>query len=91
MRPPRRPPPLTRCAAAETGRRAPRGFRVVAMADSLGMTTTAEGAENDEEAQMIRELGCTKLQGYHFGRPMPASDVLDVMARQTGSPRAESA
>lgn len=64
---------------------------VVAMADSLGMTTTAEGVENDEEAQMIRELGCTKIQGYHFGRPMPAGDVLDVMARQTGSPRAESA
>ncbi|HCO47159.1 MAG TPA: diguanylate cyclase, partial [Erythrobacter sp.] len=38
---------------------------VVAMADSLGMTTTAEGVENDEEAQMIRELGCTKIQGYH--------------------------
>ena len=55
------------------------------------MTTTAEGVENDEEAQMIRELGCTKIQGYHFGRPMPAGDVLDVMARQTGSPRAESA
>ena len=51
---------------------------VVAMADSLGMTTTAEGVENDDEAQMIRQLGCNKIQGYHFGRPMPADDAVKI-------------
>ncbi|MFA6218469.1 MAG: EAL domain-containing protein [Erythrobacter sp.] len=54
---------------------------VVAMADSLGMTTTAEGVENDDEAEMIRRLGCTKIQGYHFGRPMPAADARLIFAR----------
>ena len=48
---------------------------VVAMADSLGMSTTAEGAETEEEVQMIRKLGCTKIQGYYFGRPMVADDA----------------
>ncbi|MGB7409389.1 MAG: EAL domain-containing protein [Pontixanthobacter sp.] len=48
---------------------------VVAMADSLQMSTTAEGVENAEEAEMIRNLGCTKIQGYHFGRPMPAEEA----------------
>jgi len=48
---------------------------VVAMADSLGMATTAEGVENDTEYQLVRRLGCRKVQGYLFGRPMPAEDA----------------
>ena len=54
---------------------------VVAMAESLDMTTTAEGVENEEEAALIRRLGCTKIQGFHFGRPMPAEDVHALFAR----------
>ena len=49
---------------------------VVAMAQSLEMTTTAEGVETIEEVEMIRELGCDKIQGYYFGRPMEAADAL---------------
>ena len=48
---------------------------VVAMADSLGMATTAEGVETEEEYAMIRRLGCRKVQGYLFGRPMPANEA----------------
>ena len=55
---------------------------VVAMADSLEMTTTAEGVENPEEAEMIRNMGCTKIQGYYFGRPMSAEDAGQVCTRQ---------
>ncbi|EDL48936.1 sensory box/GGDEF family protein [Erythrobacter sp. SD-21] len=55
---------------------------VVAMADSLGMTTTAEGVENDDEAEMIRHLGCNKIQGYHFGRPMPSEDARKIFAQK---------
>ncbi len=57
---------------------------VVAMADSLGMTTTAEGVENAEEAALIQHLGCSKIQGYYFGRPMPAEDVQRLFDRQGG-------
>ena len=48
---------------------------VVAMADSLNMSTTAEGVETEEEYAMIRRLGCRKVQGYLFGRPMSNSDA----------------
>ncbi len=48
---------------------------VVAMADSLGMSTTAEGVETEKELQTIRTLGCKKIQGFYFGRPMPAADA----------------
>jgi diguanylate cyclase (GGDEF)-like protein/PAS domain S-box-containing protein len=51
---------------------------VVAMADALGMSTTAEGAETEEEVKMIRKLGCRKIQGYYFGRPMVAKDASDL-------------
>ena len=48
---------------------------VVAMAKSLQMTTTAEGVETAEEAELIRNLGCDKIQGFYFGRPMTAADA----------------
>ncbi len=56
---------------------------VVAMSDSLGMTTTAEGVENADEAALIRSLGCTKIQGYYFGRPMQPSDAKELLKRET--------
>ncbi len=49
---------------------------VVAMAKSLKMSTTAEGVETIEEAELIRNLGCDKIQGFYFGRPMTAPDAL---------------
>ncbi|WP_091143917.1 bifunctional diguanylate cyclase/phosphodiesterase [Novosphingobium sp. CF614] len=48
---------------------------VVAMAESLGMSTTAEGAETEKEVEVIRKLGCRRIQGYFFGRPMPAKEA----------------
>lgn len=46
---------------------------VVAMAGSLEMSTTAEGVETPDELEVVRGLGCRKIQGYHFGRPMNAA------------------
>ncbi|AUX70894.1 diguanylate cyclase [Porphyrobacter sp. HT-58-2] len=54
---------------------------VVAMAKSLKMTTTAEGVETSEEAELIRDLGCDKIQGFYFGRPMTADDARQLFAR----------
>ena len=48
---------------------------VVAMADSLEMSTTAEGVENENELEVVRRLGCKKIQGFYFGRPMPGAEA----------------
>jgi diguanylate cyclase (GGDEF)-like protein len=48
---------------------------VVALAESLGMSTTAEGVETEEECKMVNSLGCRKIQGYLYGRPMPAAEA----------------
>lgn len=42
----------------------------VALAHALGASVTAEGVETVEQARLLRDLGCDKLQGYLYGRPM---------------------
>ena len=54
---------------------------VVALAQSLGMATTAEGVETEDEHLMVQELGCTKVQGYYFGRPLPVEEARVLAAR----------
>jgi EAL domain-containing protein (putative c-di-GMP-specific phosphodiesterase class I) len=51
---------------------------VVAMAESLNISTTAEGVETEEELTLIKQLGCKKIQGYFFGRPMSFDDSMDL-------------
>jgi len=48
---------------------------VVALAVSLDMATTAEGVESESEHRMVQDLGCTKVQGYYFGRPLPVEEA----------------
>lgn len=55
---------------------------VVAMAESLEMSTTAEGVETEQELELIRQLGCRKIQGYYFGRPMPAEEAQNLFAER---------
>ncbi|MBB4613334.1 diguanylate cyclase (GGDEF)-like protein/PAS domain S-box-containing protein [Novosphingobium taihuense] len=54
---------------------------VVAMADALEMSTTAEGVETEDELACIRRLGCKKIQGYFFGRPMNSIDALALFGK----------
>lgn len=66
---------FVRGAWIEGSRNAPIIRAIVAMAGSLGMETTAEGAETIKEVELIRSLGCTQIQGYIFGKPMSASEA----------------
>ncbi|MET3712986.1 diguanylate cyclase (GGDEF)-like protein/PAS domain S-box-containing protein [Sphingomonas trueperi] len=54
---------------------------VVALADSLGMATTAEGVETEQEHEMVQALGCTRAQGYYFGRPLPVQEARHIVSR----------
>ncbi|MFD1611409.1 EAL domain-containing protein [Sphingomonas tabacisoli] len=42
---------------------------IISMAKGLGMTTTAEGVETEAERKLVRDLGCTLIQGFLVGRP----------------------
>ena len=46
------------------------------MARLLGMTTVAEGIEDQATGDLLAGMGCVYAQGYHFARPMPADAVM---------------
>ena len=52
---------------------------IVALGDSLGVCTMAEGIENTEQLERLRTDGCNSVQGYLFGKPVPASDLENLI------------
>lgn len=49
---------------------------LIRMAIALGIDTICEGVETKEQANFLREVGCTMLQGYYFCRPIPLDEIL---------------
>ena len=41
----------------------------------LGCAVVAEGIETTAQRDLLAELGCTRAQGYLFGRPQPAAEA----------------
>ncbi|MFH6785520.1 MULTISPECIES: putative bifunctional diguanylate cyclase/phosphodiesterase [Methylobacterium] len=54
---------------------------VIDIARVLGMRTTAEGIETAEQHRVLALLGCDEVQGYLFGRPVPAEEARALIAR----------
>jgi diguanylate cyclase (GGDEF)-like protein len=54
---------------------------IIGLGRSLSLPITAEGVETAEQADYLRSLDCTEAQGYHFGRPVPSTDVAAVILR----------
>src|SRR5207253_2826485 len=49
---------------------------------NLGLEVVAEGVETEEIKRHLEALGCDTLQGYHLGRPQPASRIAEVAEPQ---------
>jgi diguanylate cyclase (GGDEF)-like protein len=48
---------------------------VIGLGRSLGMSTTAEGIETEEQLNAVKEQGCDEVQGFLFSPPLPASGI----------------
>lgn len=54
---------------------------IIALANSLEMSTTAEGVETRAQLMQLQALGCRRLQGFYFSRPGTADEVLPHAAQ----------
>ena len=52
---------------------------VVTMARMLGVQTLAEGVETEEQVSFLRKIGCGRIQGYYYGRPMVYEDTFSLI------------
>lgn len=48
------------------------------MASSLDTDTVCEGVETKSQVQFLREIGCSKLQGYYYSRPIPFDAIREM-------------
>ena len=55
---------------------------IINLGHFLKMRVTVEGVEDDNQLDLVRNLGCDEGQGFYFGRPMPASDVAAHLGAQ---------
>ena len=57
---------------------------VAGLAESLNMTTTAEGVETGEQLDLVRRLGCTDVQGFYYSPPVTARELAKLLSKQHG-------
>ncbi len=62
---------------------------IVQLARNLGLEPLAEGIETDEQRRFLLEHGCELGQGFHFSRPVPASEI-EALYRASGADLSES-
>ena len=55
---------------------------IIQMVNSLGMELIAEGVETADQADFLRNRGCTNMQGFFFYKPMPVGDFERVLGLQ---------
>ena len=53
---------------------------ITTLAEALGMETTAEGVESAGQLDILRQQGCSHIQGYYFSRPIVETAVTEMLA-----------
>ena len=53
------------------------------MATSLGVDTVCEGVETEEQVRFLQEIGCSKLQGFYFSKPLSFESIREMFREHT--------
>ena len=53
---------------------------IIGLGHSLDLVTVAEGIETEDQAEMLLRLGCSRGQGWLYGRPAPQDEIYDLIA-----------
>src|SRR6185312_1393955 len=61
---------------------------IMGMARGLNLTAVAEGVETEAQRDLLHELGCSAMQGYLFGRPVPERQIRGLLEAAADQPRA---
>jgi diguanylate cyclase (GGDEF)-like protein/PAS domain S-box-containing protein len=75
---------FVRGATIEGNRNAAIIRSIVSLAEALDMDTIAEGAETQDELALIKDLGCSHVQGYIYGKPMTPEEALVIIEANGG-------
>ncbi|WP_024866741.1 bifunctional diguanylate cyclase/phosphodiesterase [Butyrivibrio sp. FCS014] len=51
----------------------------IGMAKRIGIKTLSEGVETIEQVEFLKSIGCGKLQGYYYSKPLPLSEMFEAM------------
>jgi diguanylate cyclase (GGDEF)-like protein len=54
---------------------------IMRLGSSLGMITTAEGVETEEQLEILRAEGCMQVQGFLFSKAVPAAEIAPLLQR----------
>jgi len=57
---------------------------ILGLAKTLGLRGVAEGVEDERQFELLRQLGCTEVQGFLFGKPVPPAEALRATLAFTG-------
>ena len=57
---------------------------IISLCRALRLPILAEGVETEDQAQLLKASGCIYLQGWHFGRPMLAEQIIPFYQRDSG-------
>ncbi len=61
---------------------------IIDMAHTLRLRAVAEGVETAAQVEFLRRHGCDEVQGYYFGKPMPAAELEEFVKRHHSEPPA---
>jgi len=57
---------------------------IITLIRNLGLEPIAEGVETEQQARLLREMGCAFAQGFVFSRPVPPREIDELLRNSAG-------